>query len=120
MLPQCHTRVLDICAVTTPHFEIVSQLASDGVLRVCLSGDFDMNVGAELADTLVAAATDPGVTRVVVDLDRTEFLDSHGVAGLVAGYEEAARADMRFTVVNAHGMVKRVLDITGLSEVLQD
>ena len=55
-----------------------------------------------------------------MDLDRTRFLDSHGIAGLVAGYEEAARAGMRFTVVNAHGMVERVLDITGLSEVLQD
>ena len=106
--------------MTTPHFEIVSQLAPDGAMRVRLSGDFDMNVGAELSDALVDAATNPAVTRVVVDLDDTEFLDSHGVAGLVAGYEEAARADMRFTVVNAHGMVKRVLDITGLSEVLQD
>jgi len=105
--------------VTTPHFEITSQLTPDGVLRVCLSGDFDMNVGAELSDRLVDAATDPGVTRVVVDLERTRFLDSHGIAGLVAGYEEAARAGMRFTVVNAHGMVERVLEITGLSEVLQ-
>ncbi len=106
--------------MTTPHFEIASQLTPDGVLRVRLSGDFDMNVGAELSDTLVDAANNPDVTLVVVDLERTKFLDSHGIAGLVAGYEEAARAGMRFTVVNAHGMVKRVLDITGLSEVLQD
>jgi anti-sigma B factor antagonist len=106
--------------VTLPHYEIASQLTPDGVLRVCLSGDFDMNVGAELADTLVRAANNPEVIRVVVDLDRTTFLDSHGIAGLVAGYEEAGRSGMRFTVVNAHGLVQRVLDITGLSEVLQD
>jgi anti-sigma B factor antagonist len=104
----------------TPHFEIVSQLTPDGMVRVRLSGDFDMNVGAELADTLVGAANSPDVAGVVVDLDDTEFLDSHGIAGLVAGYEEATRAGVRFTVINAHGLVKRVLDITGLSEVLQD
>ena len=106
--------------MTTPHFEIASQLMPDGVLRVRLAGDFDMNVGAELSDTLVGAANSPQVARVVVDLTRTKFLDSHGIAGLVAGYEEATRAGLRFTVINAHGMVKRVLDITGLSEVLQD
>lgn len=112
--------MLDICAVTTPPFEIASQLTPDGVLRVRLAGDFDMNVGAELSDALVGAAAGTDVSRVVVDLGDTEFLDSHGIAGLVAGYEEATRAGLRFTVINAHGMVKRVLDITGLSEVLQD
>jgi len=112
--------VLEISAVTTPHFEIASELAPDGVLRVRLAGDFDMTVGAQLSDTLVGAARTADVDRVVVDLADTRFLDSHGIAGLVAGYEEAARGGLRFTVVNAHGMVGRVLDITGLSEVLRE
>jgi anti-sigma B factor antagonist len=104
--------------VTTPHFEIDSQLTPDGVLRSRLAGEFDMTVGTTLSDTLVSAVHDPEVTQVVVDLRGATFLDSHGIAGLVAGYEEAARAGLPFTVVNAQGMVKRVLDITGLSEVL--
>jgi anti-sigma B factor antagonist len=106
--------------VTTPHFEIAAQSAPDGVLLVRLAGDFDMAVGTTLAEALVRAANDPAVARVVVDLQGAEFLDSHGVAGLVAGYEEASRIGRRFTVTNAHGMVRRVLDITGLSEVLID
>ena len=88
------------------------------MLLVRLTGDFDMTVGDTLTGALVSAANRPGVTRVVVDLQSAEFLDSHGIAGLVAGFEEAARIGRRFTVTNAHGMVRRVLDVTGLSEVL--
>jgi anti-anti-sigma factor len=112
--------MLDISVVSTPQFEIVSEPAPGGVLRVCLAGDFDMNVDTALSDALVEAARLPGVTQVVVDLQRTVFLDSHGVAGLIAGFEAATHAGRPFTVVNAHGMIRRVLDITGLSDLLID
>jgi anti-anti-sigma factor len=87
---------------------------------VGLAGDFDMSVAAELTDALVDAARTPGVDHVVVDLRETEFLDSHGVAGLLAGFEAAAAAGRRFGVTNAQGMVRQVLEITGLAEVLAD
>ena len=106
--------------VTTPPFEILTELNPGGVLRVCLAGDFDISVGTALSDALVGAARQPGVTHVVVDLSRTGFLASHGVAGLVAGYETATAAGRRFTVVNARGLPRQVLDITGLAEVLID
>ena len=99
-------------------FEIIAQPAPDGIFRVSLAGEFDMSVGETLAEALVGAARRPGVNAVVVDLHRTVFLDSHGVAGLVAGYEAAALAGCRFTAVNARGLVKDVLEITGLAEVL--
>jgi anti-anti-sigma factor len=104
--------------VTTQHFEITVQATSAGVLHVCLAGDFDMAVGDELSDTLVAAAGRAGVREVFVDLARTTFLDSHGIAGLVAGYEAAARVGRRFTVVNCHGLVREILRVTGLLQVL--
>jgi anti-anti-sigma factor len=104
--------------VTTPIHEISARTTPDGVRHVCLAGDFDMSVAAELSDALVRAARAPGVREVMVDLRRTEFLDSHGIAGLLAGYEAARRAGRRFGVANAEGMVREVLQITGLAEVL--
>ena len=106
--------------VNTSPFEIIAEPVPGGFFRVRLAGEFDMSVGDALSEALVDAARRPGVTAVVVDLRRTSFLDSHGVAGLIAGYEAAARAGRHFTAVNAHGLVKDVLDITGLSEVLLD
>src|SRR4051812_18571489 len=104
--------------VTTPIHEINTRTTPDGVLHVCLAGDFDMSVAAELSDALVRAARAPGVREVLVDLRRTQFLDSHGIAGLLAGYEAAQRAGRRLGVTNAEGMVRQVLEITGLAEVL--
>ena len=106
--------------VTTPIHAITTAPAPGGVLRVCLSGDFDMSVAAELPNALVDAARGPGVRHVVVDLERTAFLDSHGIAGLLAGFEAAGGLGRRFTVVNAHGIVRQVLEITGLAEIFVD
>lgn len=77
-----------------------------------------MSVGDALAGALVEAARRPDVTGVVVDLEKTSLIDSHALAGLVAGHEAATAARRGFTVVNGRGMVQQVLDITGLSEVL--
>jgi anti-anti-sigma factor len=106
--------------VTIPIHEISTEPGPGGVLTVCLAGDFDMSVAAELSDALVDAARAPGVHRVVVDLRHTAFLDSHGIAALLAGYEEAGRAGRGFGVRNATGMVRQVLEITGLAEVFAD
>jgi anti-sigma B factor antagonist len=103
--------------VTTPIHDISSELGPGGVLQVRLAGDFDMSVATELSDALVRAARAPGVRRVLVDLRQTDFLDSHGIAGLLAGYEAAGRAGRGFGVTNARGVVRQVLEITGLTEV---
>jgi anti-anti-sigma factor len=112
--------MLDIPVVSTPHYEIVSELTPTGVLRICLSGEFDMSVGDKLAAALIEAASRPGATRVEVDVASTRFLDSHGIAGLVAGFDAATRAGRTFRVTQAQGMVRQVLDITGLAEILID
>jgi anti-anti-sigma factor len=104
--------------VATPHFTITSRRTPIGDLWVDLAGDFDMSIGDALTRALLDAARAPGVTRVVVDLARTSFIDSHVVAGLVAGYQAAVTAHRGFSVVNGHGTVQEVLDVTGLSEVL--
>ncbi|WP_213013002.1 STAS domain-containing protein [Paractinoplanes toevensis] len=102
----------------TPHFSISLLAEPPDAVRVSLSGEFDMSVGDALADALRAAAHRPGVTRVVVDLEDTMLIDSHAIAGLVAGYDAATSAGRGFAVVNGRGLVQQVLDVTGLSEVL--
>ncbi|MDY7088827.1 MAG: STAS domain-containing protein [Actinomycetota bacterium] len=104
--------------MTTPPFTVSYQQTPSGVLRICLSGEFDMSAGGTLTQALVDAAVRPHVTQILVDLEHTRLIDSYAVAALVAGYQAAATAQRTFTVVNGHGIVQQVLDITGLSEVL--
>jgi len=104
--------------VTTEPFTVTPREAPGGVLRVSLSGDFDLSVGDALTSALIDAAGRPGITSVVVDLEHTRFIDSHALAGLVTGYQAALSAGRGFTVVNGKGLVQEVLEVTGLSEVL--
>ncbi|GAA1630320.1 STAS domain-containing protein [Actinoplanes couchii] len=104
--------------MTTPSHTITHDRTPTGTVRVILTGDFDMSIGDALITSLREAVLLPGTDHVVVDLEHTGFIDSHIVANLVAGYEAAGTAQRSFTVINAHGIVQQVLDVTGLSEVL--
>lgn len=110
--------MIETAVVTTSPFAISQRETPTGVLRVSLSGDFDMSVGDALVKALHDAAVQRGIVSVVLDLDAARFIDSHGVAGLVSGYEAAKSAGRTFTVVNSQGVVRQVLDVTGLSELL--
>src|SRR5689334_16905972 len=97
---QSRTPVLHTAVVASSHFTITSNREPAGVLRVSLTGEFDMGVGDALANGLREAAHQPATVRVVVDLEHTRFIDSHTIAGLVTGYEAATSARLEFTVVN--------------------
>jgi anti-anti-sigma factor len=114
----CRTHVLDIPVMSSQPFSISQHETVPGVLRVALSGEFDMGVGDSLSDALEQAARQPGVDRIVVDLAQARFIDSYTIATLLTGYTKAVAAQRSFTVVNPRGTVQRVLDVTGLSEVL--
>lgn len=54
------------------------------------------------------------VREVVVDLSRTRFLDSSGIAVLLDGRREAADHDVEYRVESAHGIVREALTMTGV------
>jgi len=82
----------------------------NGSLRLILTGEIDVSNVDLLARGL---ATVPAPDNVVVDLAGVTFLDSTGVAALVVAHRRAAAAGRRLAVVNAQGIVRRVLAITG-------
>jgi anti-anti-sigma factor len=54
----------------------------------------------------------------VVDLADVTFLDSVGIVALVTAHKKAAAAGQTLTVVNPRGVVRRVLDLTGVFPML--
>ncbi|MCA2216578.1 STAS domain-containing protein [Jidongwangia harbinensis] len=83
---------------------------------VTLVGDCDLSGRDELTMALLGAVEQANV--VVVDMAALTFLDSSGVHGLVTAHHAAVRAGRRLHVVNAVGTVARVLDLTGVGELL--
>jgi anti-anti-sigma factor len=88
------------------------------VVAVC--GEIDLGTHDELLSTIRAAIGRPGVKRLVVDLSQTSFMDAAGIRALLAGREAAGTADVGYRVVGMAGMVRWVLDVTGVMEALID
>ncbi|MGA5305483.1 STAS domain-containing protein [Nucisporomicrobium flavum] len=97
-----------------PSYQITREA---GAVR--LSGDLDINAREELRDVLVAAAQEDGAGALVVDFDDTAFLDSEAMGALIEGFLAARAAGVKMSIVNAHGLVHRVLDVSGVLEMFE-
>jgi anti-sigma B factor antagonist len=105
--------------VPTTDFEVhdgilVVQQRSEGErLRIALRGEMDL-ANAETAGSILREALSSG-RSVVVDLAKLEFLDSTGVALLVAAMRSDSDGQLSF-LPSEHIAVRRLLKLTGLDE----
>ena len=79
-------------------------------------GELDLFSAAELTQAL--RAHERSAPRLVLDLSRLRFLDSAGLALLIAQHRRAKAAGTQFAIANARGEVRRALAISGLDRVL--
>ncbi len=79
---------------------------------ITVSGELDLATAPELRALLDVIQ---GADTVTVDLDATTFVDSQGLATLTAAKQ---RLDGGLRIINAHGNVRRVFEITNLDTLL--
>jgi anti-anti-sigma factor len=84
---------------------------------VALRGECDLAAREKLTAALRGAVE--RTDTVLVDLAHLQFMDSSGVHALVAGHHAALERGGRLYVVNAAGEVARLLDLTGVGELLR-
>jgi anti-anti-sigma factor len=77
-------------------------------------GEFDLGSGASLKDCLAAWVIE-GNREAIIDLTKTDFIDSTVVGVLVT----AQVTGMMLTVRGATGSVRRALDVAGAADVLK-
>jgi len=87
-------RYLEECAVVDG-FAVNRHGLDAGVVRLEVAGEVDMSVSTRLTSMQLREIEDPVVTGLVVDLNRVTFLDSTGVASLVAAMRAANNAESR-------------------------
>ena len=90
---------------------------ADGTSRVRLVGELDLSTVPEL-QARVAALRAGGSTRVVLDLEELDFIDSTGLRMILELHGEAARDGFTLALVPGGEAVQRVFDVTGTADVL--
>jgi anti-sigma B factor antagonist len=93
--------------------KISTTVHPDGVVSIAPAGDVDLSNAARLAEA-VSAAQERRPPRLVFDLADLRFIDSAGIAVLVAATQ--AIDDVR--IRDPSPIVSRVIELTGLAEVL--
>ncbi len=90
--------------------------AAPGTTVVEVSGEIDVYTAPKLRETLVNLV-DAGNYRLIVDMERVEFLDSTGLGVLVGGLKRVRAYDGGIDLVCTQGRILRIFRITGLSKV---
>ncbi len=82
--------------------------------KLALAGELDSS-NVEQLEAAVASIVDRGPERVVFDLSELRFMDSAGISVLVRLAAEVQTVEIR----DPSPIVRRVIEITGLTSVLQ-
>lgn len=90
--------------------------AAPGRTVVEVSGEIDVYTAPRLRETLVSLV-DAGSYRLIIDMERVEFLDSTGLGVLVGGLKRVRAHDGGIDLVCTQGRILRIFRITGLNKV---
>lgn len=85
----------------------------NGAVVLTVTGEVDLSTAPRLREAIVEAIAD-GATRLVVDLDHVEFLDSTGLGVLVGGLKRARSHDGDLALVCTQPRILKVFEITRL------
>jgi anti-anti-sigma factor len=89
--------------------------AAPGAVLVGLEGELD-SASAYTFDAQLRRVEERRPRLVILDLRALRFLDSTGLARLLAASRRAARGDWRLVLVRGPSTIQRVLALSGLAD----
>ncbi|MEH0825931.1 MULTISPECIES: STAS domain-containing protein [unclassified Micromonospora] len=98
-------------------FAVTYAQRDGGGVRLRLAGELDLGTAAELNSTIDRLVAE-GHRELLLDLTELTFCDSSGIAAFVRGDNLVAADGGWLRLTGATGRVARVLQVTGLAEVL--
>jgi anti-sigma B factor antagonist len=89
----------------------------DDIVAVSIVGEFDLADEARM-DLAIDFVVGLPISNVLIDLSRCEFVDATGLRMLLRAQRRIERTNARLAVLSPLPRVRRVLDITGISDRL--
>jgi anti-sigma B factor antagonist len=99
-----------------PELGLDVDLAHPDYTMLTVAGEVDVYTAPLLRQKLVELA-DSGSSRIIVNLEPVEFLDSTGLGVLVAALNRLRRQDGDVELICTQPRILRVFEITGLTRV---
>lgn len=87
-----------------------------GSCFLTLSGELDVVSAPKLGEAVAQA----GDATVVVDLADLTFCDSSGIRAILLAHRAVTESGRHFALRGANGPVRRVFEITGLTELFKE
>ena len=94
-------------------FKITEQDLQPGCRDIKVEGELDLAVAGQLDEVLTNAVSE--CSRVLVGLDRCDFIDSSGIAVILRAHNRMEDDGNRLAVYAPTAQVLRVLSMTGLT-----
>jgi anti-anti-sigma factor len=91
----------------------------NGTVTIKVVGELCFDTAAPVTAAL-STAMSCDAQRVVVDLEKVPMLSAGGLRVLVAAATQLLSTGRSLSLVNAHGIVQQVLEITDLDELVDD
>jgi anti-sigma B factor antagonist len=101
----------------TASFALREEAPEAGTVVIAVDGEADMSTAVKFNESFFTAARS-GIRRVVADLTNVSFIDTTMLNALVVGHRRMTRDHGSFAVVCSGPRVTRVLEITGLRQIL--
>jgi anti-sigma B factor antagonist len=101
----------------TASFALHEEAPEAGTFVIAVEGEADMTTAVKFNESFFSAARS-GIRRVVADLTNVSFIDTTMLNALVVGHRRMTRDHGCFAVVCDGPRITRVLEITGLGQIL--
>ena len=98
-------------------FALHEEAPDDGTFVIAVEGEADMSTAVRFNESFFSAVRS-GTRRVVADLSDVTFIDTTMLNALVVGHRRMVRDQGEFAVVCDGARVWRILEITGLGQIL--
>lgn len=95
----------------------VNILQNDVGYTVQLNGEIDAYTASDLKDKVMPIASEKEV-HIVVDFTEVEYMDSTGLGVFIALLKASKKNDGKLEFIGVSKRLKRLFDITGLTEIL--
>ncbi|MBI3909598.1 MAG: STAS domain-containing protein [Armatimonadetes bacterium] len=98
--------------------EVDRDMPSPEMVIVRVEGEVDVYTSPRLKQEIVEQLND-GKTRIIVDLNSVEYLDSTALGVLIGGLKRARERGGDLQLICNNARILRIFEITGLTRIFQ-